>query len=88
MTANALAKNPVFYSGPANDPRDPLIRGQCGPGRCAAVYDFIDIVIGPDGTPWAALVDGCISICAGPTGGSNLGSDGVVGRLVGGPSLK
>jgi hypothetical protein len=88
MTANAFAKDPVFYSGSVNDPKDPFIRGQCGPGRCAAVYDFIDIVIAQDGTPWGAFVDGCISICAAPTGGSDLGSDGVVGRLVGGPSLR
>lgn len=88
ITANALAKDPIFYSGTVNDKKDPLIRDTCGPGRCRAVYDFIDVVIGPDGTAWTAWVDGCVSICATPAGGSNMGADGVVGRLVGGPNLR
>lgn len=87
MTAEALDKAPVFYSGTVNDPKDPLIRGACGPGRCKAVFDFIDVVIGPDGTPWTAFVDGCILACA-VSGPNNQGSEGVVGRLVGGPSLR
>ena len=88
VSYNALARDPVFYSGTVNDKRDPLVRDTCGPGRCRAVFDFIDVVIGHDGTAWSAWVDGCISICATPAGGSNMGSDGVVGRLVGGPKLR
>lgn len=86
ITANALDRRPVFYSATVNDKRDPLIRTNCGPGRCRAVYDFIDIVIARDGSVWGAFVDGCISFCstAGPT---NMGEDGVVGTLVGGPKL-
>lgn len=83
MTTNALAKRPLFYSGPVNDPSDPVIVGTCGPFRCQAEYDFIDIVISPRGEPWAVLVDACPT--AGPC--ASLG-EGVVGRLVGGPKLR
>jgi len=87
ITANALAKNPVFYSNTVNNKKDPLIRGACGPGRCKAVLDFIDVVIDRTGTVWSAWVDGCIAICT-TTGPNNLGSDGVIGSLKGGPSLR
>ena len=87
ISANALDKDPLFYTGTVNNKKDPLIRDTCGPGRCRAVYDFIDIVISRDGTAWGAFVDGCISVCA-QTGPSNLGSEAIVGRLSGGPSLK
>ncbi len=79
---NALDKKPVFYSGTVNHKSDPLIRGTCGPGRCKAVYDFIDIVISPAGDVWSAWVDGCITVCATPGATGNIGSDGVVGRLI------
>jgi hypothetical protein len=88
ISANALDKKPVFYSGTVNNKKDPLIRDNCGPGRCRAVFDFIDIVISRDGTAWGAFVDGCISICATPGSTTNLGSEAVVGRLVGGPKLR
>jgi hypothetical protein len=46
-----------------------------------AVFDFIDVVIGRDGTPWSAFVDGCPEqTCSGM-------GQGIVGRLVGGPKL-
>ncbi|HEY7873948.1 MAG TPA: sialidase family protein [Actinomycetota bacterium] len=87
MSANALSKRPVFYTSTVNEKKDPLIRFTCGPGRCRATYDFIDIEIAPDGTPWAAFVDGCITICIEP-GDRNIGADGLAGRLVGGPPLR
>ena len=87
VTPNALDKNPTLFTGTVNDKRDPLIRDTCGPGRCRAVYDFIDIVIGPDGSAWGAFVDGCIAICS-STGPSNLGSEAIVGHLAGGPKLR
>ncbi len=86
MSANVLSRNPVFYSASANTPRDPLIRGKCGPGRCGRVFDFIDVEIAPDGTPWGAFVDGCIEECV--DGTSSMGDKGFVGRLVGGPLLR
>ncbi|MFN2525516.1 MAG: sialidase family protein [Actinomycetota bacterium] len=88
VTANALAKKPTFYSGAINDPADPFVRGTCGPIRCKAVYDFIDVVIDTKGIPWASLVDICISACATPEGTNNMGNEGVLGTIVGGPRLR
>jgi hypothetical protein len=87
MTANALKKKPVFYTGTANNKKDPIYRQKCGPGRCGAVFDFIDVEIAPDGTPWAPFVDACVLVCnkGAPT---NDGDEGITGRLVGGPNLK
>lgn len=85
ISDNVLSRRPVFYTGSVNRPSDPLVRGECPILRCQQVYDFIDVVIGPDGTPWAALVDGCPrdeKVCR---AGWGLG---IVGRLVGGPRLK
>jgi hypothetical protein len=87
MSSNALAKRPVFYTSTINNKKDPLIRTTCGPGRCRATYDFIDIEIAPDGTPWATFVDGCIAICV-DGGTRNIGAEGLAGRLVGGPPLR
>ena len=86
MSADVFADSPVFYSGTINDPKDPLARGACGPRRCYDALDFIDVVVGFDGTPWASLTDNCISVCAGTP--SLLHPTGIVGRLVGGPSLR
>ena len=83
MSADIFAKNPVFYSANVNDPKYPMAKGACGPRRCYEALDFIDVVIGRDGTPWAALADSCVMVCEGLT----TGNSGVVGRLVGGPSL-
>ena len=86
VTANALDKNPLFFTGTVNHKSDPLIRDTCGPGRCRAVYDFIDVVVGPKGDAWAAFVDGCVSVCA-SMGPNNIGSEAIVGHLKGGPKL-
>ena len=88
ISANALDKDPIFYSTTVNDKKDPLKRGECGPGRCGtSIFDFIDIVIGPKGDVYGAYVDACITICGTSQGGSDAGADAVVGRLVGGPKL-
>ena len=87
-TANALADEPVFVSTAVNPAKDPIYRGRCGPGRCGLVFDFIDVVIGPDGDPYATFVDACIVVCAGKHAAANYGADGVVVRIVGGTSLK
>jgi hypothetical protein len=89
MSANLLDNSPIFYSGTVNDPKDPVKRGRCGPGRCGTtIFDFIDVFIGPDGVPYTAWVDACILVCAGPDGASDSGNEGVLGRLVEGPSLR
>lgn len=82
MTTAALEEDPVFFTATVNDPGDPLVVGTCGPGRCARAGDFFDVVIGPDGVPSAAFVDACVvDRCV-------LVGEGIVGRLVGGPSLR
>ncbi|HVM36216.1 MAG TPA: sialidase family protein [Actinomycetota bacterium] len=88
ITTQALEKNPVFLSTRVNPNKDPLMRGTCGPGRCKTVFDFIDTVIAPDGTPYATFVDGCVGVCSKPNGAASVGEDGVVVRLVGGPPLR
>lgn len=87
VTVNALDDEPLFYSAPVNDPDDPLIRGQCPPIRCQEVFDFIDVRVGPDGTPWAPYVDGCTGACATGEEMTDNDDEGVAGRLWGGPSL-
>jgi hypothetical protein len=67
------APSPTFWSAEVNDPARPYVKGACGPIRCQQVYDFLDVRIAPDGTPWASLIDD--------------GGHGVAGHLAGGPSL-
>ena len=92
ISANVLAKDPLFYSATVNDPSDPLKRGQCGSGgvgRCGLqILDFIDVVIAPDGEVWTSWVDACVFGCADPKGEQDQGSEAVVGHLVGGPPLR
>jgi hypothetical protein len=91
MTTNALAKRPVFYSGSINDPDDPLTVGDCGSERCTTLGDFFDVAIGPDGTPWAAFVDGCpggIKKCITTFNTVGVRGEATAGRLVGGPRLR
>jgi hypothetical protein len=87
ISANALSSRPVFLTGTVNVPRDPLIRGECGPGRCQWAYDFIDVSVGPDGVAYGAFVDGCMSDCSveDPRGEEY---EGLVTKLVGGPRLR
>lgn len=84
MTTNAKAKSPVFYSGQINRRSDPMWIGACGPDPIRCNWgDFFDVVIAPDGSPWAALVDLCKNRkCVDGSG------EGVAGRLVGGPRLR
>lgn len=87
MTTQFLKPNPLFLTAAVNRVANPLKRGLCGPGRCGAeVLDFLDVVIGPDGTPWASFVDACDPRCE--EGGPERGNEGLVGRLIGGPILK
>jgi hypothetical protein len=82
MTANALDPDPVFYSAPVSRPDNHLIKGTCGPIRCQAEFDFIDVQVAPDGSPWAVMVDGC------PDRGACVPlGEGIAATLAGGPSL-
>jgi len=96
ISANALDGSPLFYTGLVNDPKDPLVRQRCGPGRCYNVLDFIDVRIGPDGIAYGAFVDTCLPKNSDPActektptnAGAFEGSyEGIVTRIVGGPSL-
>lgn len=91
QTSDALSAEPTFVAAPQNDPAtNPFHIGkECGRLRCGNIGDFLDIVIGPDGTAWTALVDACPgkeNKCTAfdvqlPRG------EAVVGHLVGAPSL-
>ena len=85
MSADVFSKEPVFYSGTVNNPTDALAMRECGPRRCYDALDFIDVVVAPDGTPWTSMTDNCIVVCG---GGAALHPNGIVGRFVGGPSLR
>jgi hypothetical protein len=86
MTVDALDRNPVFYSASLNDPREAMWKGACGPDPIRCGWgDFFDIRVGPDGTPWAVAVDLCPDNKNTCTDGFGAG---VIGRLVGGPSLR
>ncbi|MGH2755075.1 MAG: sialidase family protein [Actinomycetota bacterium] len=86
VSDSALSKNPTFYTGTINDPKDPLVTQRCGPGRCKEVYDFIDVEIGPDGIAYGAFVDGCMMGCVkdAPEG---TDYEGLISKLVGAPRL-
>lgn len=73
LSTNALVHAPQFRTATINDPARPLVVGKCGTLRCGAEYDFIDVQVGPDGTPWMAVIDG---------GGSAVGHL-VIGRIDG-----
>jgi hypothetical protein len=83
MTVEATAKDPVFQTAPVNDPKDPLHRGYCGGIACQGTHEFHDVVIAPDGTPWASFTDDAIPDPAAPAGEAR----GIAGRLVNGPPL-
>lgn len=84
---DVLTSKPTFYTATINPPSQPFKTGKCGPGRCGRVLDFIDVEIAPDGTPWGAFVDACLATCEKTHTESIHDNEGVVGQLVGGPSL-
>lgn len=66
-TGLAPGDESTWTTARANPEDDPIARGVCGGTRCQAsgggIGDFIDVVIGPDGRPWAAFVDVCHEEC-------------------------
>lgn len=87
----------LMATGQANLAGDPLYRGQCGgganlagadggPWRCPGIGDFLDLIVDPDGRPWATFVDACHLACQG--GASNEAAEGVLGTVLAGPSLR
>lgn len=60
MSTNALDPNPTFLSNTANPANDPVHRGNCGPGRCGNMFDFMEATFSPkDGAVWASATDTC-----------------------------
>ncbi|MGH2697881.1 MAG: sialidase family protein [Actinomycetota bacterium] len=81
LSSDAHSSDPSFFSAAVNGRNDPLVEGTCGPRRCDWLLDFMDVIIGPDGTPWASFVD--------TVGGEGANyHEGVLGRLVGGTPLR
>lgn len=93
MSVDALADEPLFVWAAANDLADPIHRGDCGPGRCAGMFDFLDVVVAPAGVPdassgfWAAATDTCTGACVTGDGPADA-ADGIVVRQLGGPALR
>jgi hypothetical protein len=87
ITTNALdLGNAIYLSATGNDPADPVHKGACGPGRCAGMWDFVDIQIAATGELWAAASDDCVGNCN-PTSPAHAG-DGIAIRQIGGPLLR
>ena len=89
-SADALAADPVFLAASMNDPATNAlwIGDDCGDLRCGNIGDFLDVVIGSDGTAWTALVDSCPNgdQCT-PFGVTDPRGEAMAGQLVGGPPL-
>lgn len=89
VSTNALDPDPLFVWTTANDPADPVHRGDCGPGRCGGMLDFLDIQVSPaDGAFWATASDTCVGSCVtNPSGSLISPGEGVAIRQTKGPSL-
>ena len=91
-STDALSEAPLFVSSTSNAPSDPIHRGDCGPGRCAGMWDFLDIVLAPTGDLWAAAVDTCTAVneCNSPDGGQAAypSAPGLAIRSASGPGLR
>ncbi len=100
MSVTALASDPLFTWTSANDGKDPVHRGSCGPGRCDAedggsMFDFLDIQLSPaDGAFWGTASDTCVAnddparnCVTNPQAQKLRPGQGVAIRQVKGPSL-
>lgn len=87
VSTNALEDDALFLSVTANPTSDPIHRGNCQ-GRCAGMYDFLDIVASPaDGGFWAAVTDTCTGTCASKNGSAS-DAQGVAVRQMAGPRIR
>jgi hypothetical protein len=87
MSTNALDADPIFLSATANDPSDPIHRGNCN-GRCGGMWDFIDLVIARSGELWGSASDDCITTCITGTAAAQKVGRGIAIRQIGGPPLR
>lgn len=81
VSYDASSDDATFATVQLNDVGDPMVRHQCGPVRCDGIYDYIDLRIGPDGAPWAPLVDACTGPCVEDAGELNNDGQAAGGRL-------
>jgi len=90
ISLNASSASPTFVATSFNDPRHPTTRGNCGPGRCSATFDFLGTYIDNGGRLWGSISNACLAACSnvGLTG-SNVGDagEGFAGQLMCGPKL-
>ena len=85
VSTNALDEEPLFTWATVNAPADPIHRGNCGPGRCGGMFDFLDIqVSAADGDVWATAVDTCQGACVAGSGAADA-MDGIAVRQLSGP---
>lgn len=94
MSVDALDSDPIFTWTVANPNKDPVHRGNCGPGRCDAedggsMFDFLDIQVSPaDGAFWGTASDTCVDECVSdPTAQKLRPGEGVAIRQIKGPLL-
>lgn len=84
VTENALDDTPLFTSAVLNDPGEPIVRGNCGPGRCKSLADFLDVAIDARGRPMLAFVACRGGMCpTTPVRGAWASAPGMVGLLEG-----
>ena len=81
-STTALSQDPVFHTAAIGTAEDPLSFGACL-HRCDDLGDFFDVIFAPDGSVWAALVDGCVGC-----GGKNGKEQGVIVEMRSGPSRR
>ncbi len=88
VSTNALDSSPKFTWTTANASADPIHRGNCGPGRCAGMLDFLDIIVSPhDGSVWATAVDTCTGACVTDSTAEADAMKGLIVRQTKGPSM-
>jgi hypothetical protein len=84
VTEKALDEAPLFTSVVLNDPTEPIVRGNCGPGRCKSIVDFLDVAIDAAGRPLLAFAACPGGICPSTSlRGAWASAPGVVGMLEG-----
>lgn len=100
LTAADPNGEPTFTWTTANDPKDPVHRGTCGPGRCDAddggsMFDFLDIQVSrADGMFWGTASDTCVphedparNCVENPNAQKLRPGEGIAIRQLKGPSL-
>lgn len=75
VTRNALGPQPLFWGAAVNAPDAALVTRPA-----SAIDDFIDLDLGPDGTPWAAFYADCPADGGDPTCAQAQGAPDPLGK--------